>query len=503
MDQERYTFVDGPPLKSACREYTIEELHRILEVKLTVSTPSEGCPKVAVLVSGLPGCGKTTLATVALKMLAESGIPVTELVQVDCDELRLFHGQYRKILQQRTGYRGLVDWFMTGSRFVYHVFQNRVTGLMPTILARGYSFVLHAVMDTEENFKFADYVRQEGYTLHTLHISVPVDVAIARAEDRAQRSGRWTASDFIASREAGLTEWLPRLAQLALSTAGTVMIVDNTKKFDVIAPQLQVLHRAPAVEQDVGLYSEISLAHLPEVLLRRAFRSLAQRLLEPIFATLPGPKGLNAEAISFCLAGGCFRALVHSNAGQGDLDLWPLSKASRAFLINVLSAQPGANVTRNLYNDRIVNKTGTVVEVVKRIYPSLDAVLASFDLILSVAGVAFQVDWSSKNNRWALSITHCQVHPQWAKSLRDQRVHVITPMPNRPFLLATAERCVRYAAELHFPTPESELAWLVNEYQIDVALSSTAALDHFHRYMTTTRGGEAAATIQRVFHLSA
>jgi hypothetical protein len=90
---------------------------------------------------------------------------------------------------------------------------------------------------------------------------------------------------------------------------------------------------------------------------------------------------------------------------------------------------------------------------------ALDAILARFDIALSAIGVTLEDG----------AVTGCLVHPLALDSV-EQRAPLLLPgLPNEPFLLATAERVLRYARELGFAPPAAQLAELKRAFDSDTS----------------------------------
>jgi len=143
-----------------------------------------------------------------------------------------------------------------------------------------------------------------------------------------------------------------------------------------------------------------------------------------------------------------------------DLDLWPTSDEDKARLMQVFHDLPSANlVATTEFNSLFeVNNSSVVydVEIVTKVHPpSLVQKLQSFDIALSCIGVQLV----------GLRAVDVFVHPDVAHSLVAREPLLIIPMPNEPFLLATAERLLRYADELKFPNPALQLEFLLQKFR--------------------------------------
>lgn len=76
--------------------------------------------------------------------------------------------------------------------------------------------------------------------------------------------------------------------------------------------------------------------------------------------------------------------------------------------------------------------------------------MASFDIALAAVGVRVTDG----------EVSDVLVHPGALLSVLRREPLLLLPMPNQPFLLATAERVLRYARELGWPCPEVQLLQL-------------------------------------------
>jgi len=155
------------------------------------------------------------------------------------------------------------------------------------------------------------------------------------------------------------------------------------------------------------------------------------------------------------LAGGAFKTLLHGRPPR-DLDLWCPSPADRALLMERLSARVAVPGARRPYAD-VVSIGGREVEVPdKADAPTLESLLARFDLALSAVGVALE------GGR-----LRALVHQRARESVRRRAVLLLTPLVNWKHALGTLARARRYAEELGWTVPPEEEAevWSVFDSQ--------------------------------------
>lgn len=373
LKEIKYGFIDGKP-DFACRPYTKEELRAILEHHIPECHASTSGQPLAVIVSGLPACGKTSCSGALLKSLR------LNCITIDCDKIRHFHAQFRKVLGKERSKvpKDLIEWFMIGTDFEKTMFQHPES-LMQAIIREKRSFCLHAVCDKNGNLQFMKYLSEQGYQLGFIHIEVPLESACARAERRAYESGRWTSRRFIESRAVGIREMFGPMAHFVLSKAGFVIVLDNeaenaNPRYVWSMPQL-LSCPFQTQREDIQGHLRLNLFHN----LEERVRSFALVLLRPIFALL----GRSKQRLNFALAGGCFKSLLVARAPR-DLDIWPLSEECRDTFNSLLS---GFSAIQGYYNTEY-ELPWTKVEVVRQVHDSLRQVLQGFLFFLFLVSVS-------------------------------------------------------------------------------------------------------------------
>ena len=229
----------------------------------------------------------------------------------------------------------------------------------------------------------------------------------------------------------------------------------------------------------------------------RAVENFAIRLIESI---LPG-----SFQSHFCLAGGCFKSLIH-NKKPNDIDLWPTSEEDRLILIEELISNGGViehegefntvikfptsnneDITgRNLENtvnesqvqsQTLLNTSGasencrnlkrlegivicSKIEVTTKCPPSLEECLAEFDLVLSYIGVEFCKG----------KIIQTYIHPNVQKDIYiskpsdiliiNKEVNMVKEIKLHRYNLLSLHRLHRYASELSFYVPKNTIDFL-------------------------------------------
>lgn len=182
----------------------------------------------------------------------------------------------------------------------------------------------------------------------------------------------------------------------------------------------------------------------------------SKKLIDEIFTNS------DLKDISFCLCGGCFKQLIKNQEliKPRDLDIFPSSEFDKIKLIEILSSKLNINLINinqwntkfefiNLLNEKII------IEIVSKTSPSnLIDKLSYFDIGLSCIGVEF------KNGL----IQSFYIDPLIDLSVKEKQVLLKIPMPNEPFLLATAERLLRYSSELNYNIPIDQINYLLEIY---------------------------------------
>lgn len=479
-----FQFVPGAP-REPCRRYLPNELQTMLSEHL-LDASIKATPPIAIIVSGLPGSGKTSRGHAFVKRFCQAfSVSEAELVTIDCDQLRSYHGQFREYARSKTRivHQDLLPWFMDGTNFEKVIFQDE-DALVPRVLQQKLSFCLHAVCASESNVVFVRHLIREGYRIGFVHFDVSVNTAITRAELRAFKSGRWTSPDFIRARHCGIGRTFAELAHIVLQSGGFVAKVDNERENENAelcwcAPKLETYDELPEMFWEVPL--EDRVAHL------------ATMLLKPIFALL----GESTRTIDFALAGGCFKSLLrvgHPN----DLDLWPLSADSKSELLRLLTDLGSRGKIEPLegpFNTQF-SVHEVAVEVVKRVHQDLAAVLSGFDLVVSSVGCHITASYDAVRSMWMLYPTQVIVHPLFQQSLQEKKsVILVQPFPNVPFLLATGERVLRHARDLGLCSKEA-MSLIMTEW---MSSSSQKREELISNYKMVTKDYDARKEIEELF----
>lgn len=183
----------------------------------------------------------------------------------------------------------------------------------------------------------------------------------------------------------------------------------------------------------------------------------------------------NAFSGRVYLAGGVFKTLLHGRA-PNDIDLFPVTDEGRYQLMKALQQQ-GAEVTRdNKPYQTVLNFGGQRVEVAYSThYPTLKKRLARFDLGLSAIGVEY-------DNGTLKAL----IHSRAIESLQRGEVLLIKPLKNWKYALATLERMRRYARELDYRVPESEVEYIWGIFDSQSSEMRREMIDRFRRVSNGT-----------------
>ena len=458
-------------------------------------------------------------------------------------------------------------------------------GLLPALMAARRNFVLECVLDHSGCFSFVQHVAARGYRIVLVHVHTPVEVAARRAEARARITGRWSSPQFIASRSEGVREWFAPMARFVLheTVGGAVALFDNTAEGQpptLIYPaqlansdahasvaaspapvgsssssyplwamfQLDTLHVAPVTSVAQPLHpAAVDLLHYSRQTRRRLFASLASGIIEAVLPAAAPPE-LTHELewrVDLCVAGGLFKSLLKGRHPR-DIDIFACSDEDRARLHALLQAHTPERL-RAVRNQRyqtqfelappppcapvamssLIPPPPLVVELAKRTAPAeLSAKLARFDIALAAVGVRLQLSWrpsGESSGNWHLNVEEVFEHPLWVPSLELRQPLLLEPLPNASFLLATAERCCRYAQELGWSDPLEQLGTLRREFErmcaqplsdfpVAAAMRSAAGSESLPtfdttrgwllaNYRCTTQGGEARQRVCSFFQL--
>ena len=457
-----FTFLAGRP-PEACRPYTTAELDALQLATLAGAQSSGPQPPVAVFVSGLPGSGKSSLAA----GLHKSGLAPLELsgscAIVDDDVLRGFHAQYASLASAPDGvrYTDLSPWFDDGSGYEEFLFRA-AGGLLDVTLRSRCSFVQAVNVHSAGSVAWVSYVVRRGYRAHLVLVHVPVKVAVERAAARAAATGRWCSSAYIESCAVGLRRHIADVWRACRASGGTAVCVDNSADAPLLrAPPMDALAtQAPRV--CARLAHEYGL--LDELLAPERVAGFAREQVARL------PRGVLA-GVDCCLAGGAFKALLSADAvppPPRDLDLWTPTAGDEATLVANLRAVPGAVYSEGAFQHVIRLPAGAdghcsggdergcdgggkrnviIVEIKRGHRGNLGATLASFDIALAAIGARLVNG----------EVVETAVHALAAASVAQRAPLLVPGLPNPAFLLATAERVLRYADELGWPRPVAQL----------------------------------------------
>jgi len=486
-EKPKYIFKNGRP-SFLCPPYSNEELQILREHLLSTRGGINENP-IAVFISGLPGSGKSSCTQNIMDCM---GIDRSDLVDIDFDLIRNFHETYRVLLNPigKTtlpieSFLELVPWFMEGTNFEHVLFQ-RENSIISDMLSRKISFIMKAILSTAGCYEWVQYVRESGYTILFIHVDCSIQEAMKRAEFKAYQTGRWSSPDFISSKEAGLLEWLPRIANFVQNQCGSesaVALYDNSIWNH---PPICLYNSRNNFEPVT--FEEGDLEHIGVGMVAR-LRDFAFRYMSLIF-----PDQQNTH---FHLAGGCYKFLLTGKL-PSDFDIWPATENDYLHLCFLLEENSSARLVRktrfNAQYEIFMEPYGQssnsdlYVDIVVRTHETLQETLDNFDLAISAVGVTFQNG----------CIREHIVHPLFFASLLQKQPLLILPMPNKPFLLATAERVLRYSNELNFPFPCKQMKYLLEVFSQETpGIKEEMILAHNE----VSRGGEQKENVKSFFNI--
>ena len=218
-------FIDGRP-SEPCRPFTHHELDSLRSSLLFNKNridPSNRSP-AAIFVIGLPGAGK---GTVLKEILAELGFSLEEMVDLDMDRIRSYHGQFTHYLGETVIHKDLIAWVKEGSQAEHALFRDEHS-IVGDVLTLGYDFVLP--ISDMNSLHFIHYVsRRKGYVPHVIEIRVPLSVAMTRTVVRAHTTGRYTPLEYLQAQEKSLKTLLPAVQKAVQSYGGMAISYDNSR----------------------------------------------------------------------------------------------------------------------------------------------------------------------------------------------------------------------------------------------------------------------------------
>ena len=179
--------------------------------------------------------------------------------------------------------------------------------------------------------------------------------------------------------------------------------------------------------------------------------------------------GLDSGA-RFFLAGGAFKTLLTGRPPR-DLDIWAPSEDDRRLLIQALEARGSVRRPNGPFAS-VFDCADRIVEVPNKVEPdTLEDRLSRFDLALSAIGVEHL-----PGDRW-----RAVVHPLARESVQRREVLLLKPLVNWRYALATLDRMHRYATELGFSVPDSEVAAIWEMYDAQPRDLQQGMIERFER----------------------
>ena len=225
-----FTLQPGKP-STACRPFQPCE-HAAMVRCMLRGVPSQHVRPLAVIVTGLPGSGKSSLCR---QMLSSLGVDSSDCVHLDMDAVRSFHCQYQRHSHQLSpdrsvllSFKELVPWFNDGTD-VETLLYSSPDGVVQTLLAQRRHFVLATVADSERTLTFLRHcVEIHGYRPVLIGVHVEEDTAKQRSASRAKSVGRFLPQYLIEGRSGAIQSAFSSAARYAASQSdGEVRLYNN------------------------------------------------------------------------------------------------------------------------------------------------------------------------------------------------------------------------------------------------------------------------------------
>ena len=499
------TFVRGCP-PEPCREYTPEERDAMwIEVfgKHTTEAADGALVPTAVFVCGLPGSGKSsTLDTILSRLPLPTQGVARGCAVVDTDTLRAFHADFRARLEDVTQYEGLVEWFLKGTNFEEDIFRSE-TGLMQRALREQRSFVQLATMRTRGFLGWVEYVASRGYNVHLQVVHVPLEIVLERTVSRAHATGRWTPPSFIRECDHGLREHTQAIWSVVRALGGSTSVIDNSGAKGT-CPVVLGDGAPPLLDSPLPVQAAQDLVLEAELLSETRVRALAETNLAPL--GLLGGDNAPAGSPRFSLAGGAFKSLLKVGATKPrDLDLWPCETRDFDALKVALLKAGAVPMSSSEFSAAFRALDGTIVEVANKVHAGgVEDVVSGFDIGLSAVGCEIAHG----------AVVRVFVNETARDSLRQREPLLLlgpvrstddsawdASMPNELFLLATAERVVRYARAMEWPHPNHQLEFLLARWK-RVSVTSEVRNEYIARYKSTSVDKDARSEVCKMFDVA-
>lgn len=176
------------------------------------------------------------------------------------------------------------------------------------------------------------------------------------------------------------------------------------------------------------------------------------------------------------MAGGVFKTLLHGRSPR-DIDLWAFGDATRLGLLDRLRARGATLVADNAPYNQVFEVGDQTIEVgYSTHYETIRERVATFDIGLSAVGCS-----------WDHGRLVPFVHPLARESTRRREILLIRKsgsenlLPNWKYALATLERMRRYAAELGYRLPQSEVDTIWRVFESQTEEMQRGMLERYHK----------------------
>jgi predicted ABC-type ATPase len=203
-------------------------LHGAILSELLKGRPRHERPDVAFMAGG-PASGKSTLA--------QSLGLTTGAVRIDVDEVRQRLPEYGVWRQE--GREDAAD--------LTHREASQIAKLaLGTALGLGMQIVLDSVGGDDDG-SFSTKIRStltRGARVRVCYATVPVELALAREQERFEATGRRVPKDLLRAKHAEVSRGLDNIARLA---------VERIEIFDMTGPEPRLLARGPGGQGRMGL----------------------------------------------------------------------------------------------------------------------------------------------------------------------------------------------------------------------------------------------------------
>ena len=184
---------------------------KIVQQVMEGATPSSQSRPKAVIMGGGGGSGKTTV----IKMLENEGFfEGRNYIRINSDDIKEMIPEYQKL--KEIGDPRAASVVHQESSLITQECLNRATSKKCDVLHERHNIVYDGTLSNmSESLTFMEDLRQKGYEIILIGVTVKPEIALDRAQKRGERTGRYVPDDVILNAHKGFSKAFPILADVA------------------------------------------------------------------------------------------------------------------------------------------------------------------------------------------------------------------------------------------------------------------------------------------------